>query len=241
MNIAVVLTGHSREFDKTFPKFKEIFEKYNADVYFNTWDVNEYSINSLGKFNLAKHPVDKDSIIQKLKPYLVNYNFESWDDYEKNRFSPIQFLDRADDVFKINERAIYHGSYWVERLRDQWWVVKKAWNLIDDPYKYDLIFRTRFDLQINTIQFKKAKFVVPKSEVEFYKIGTNWSDHMAYGEPDTMEKYCNMFDHIESLYKDYNIDISHAEQLNEFYMKNYGKKVECFVDMDIIYTKASEK
>ena len=91
---------------------------------------------------------------------------------------------------------------------------------------------------IHYIQFKKAKFVVPKSEVEFHKIGTNWSDHMAYGEPDSMEKYCNMFDHIETIYKDYNIDISHAEVMSEFYMNQYGIKSESFVDFDIKYEKA---
>jgi hypothetical protein len=109
--------------------------------------------------------------------------------------------------------------------------------LIENPQQYDVIFRVRFDLAINHIQFKKAKFVVPKSEVEFYKIGTHWSDHMAYGEPDSMEKYCNMFDYIETMYRDYNVDISHAEQMSEFYMKHYGTKSESFVDFDIDYTK----
>ena len=60
---------------------------------------------------------------------------------------------------------------------------------------------------------------------------------MAYGEPDSMEKYCNMFDHIESMYINHNIDISHAEQMNEFYMKKYGNPSESFIDIDINYSK----
>lgn len=241
MKIAIVLTGHCRDFDKSLPKFKEIFEKYNCDLFFNTWDVNEYSINSLGKFNLSKHPVNKEKLISSLSPYLKNYNFQNWEEYEKNRFPKIEFIDRVDDVFKVNPRAIYHGSFYVERIRDQWWMVKNAWKLIDNPYQYDLIMRVRFDMFIEKIEFKKAEFVVPRSTIGFHDIGTYWSDYFAYGTPASMEKYFHFFDHIETLYKEYNMDISHAEQMHEFYMRKFGNKVDCFIDMDIVYHKVGLK
>ena len=140
MKVAIVLTGHCRDFDLTFSNFeKYLFKKYNADVYFNTWDVTQNSINTVGKNNLVEYPLDKDYLLLKLKPYLKNYNFECWEDYQKNRFANISFLDRPDDVFKVNPRAIYHGTYYVERIRDQWWMVKQAWNLIENPYQYDII------------------------------------------------------------------------------------------------------
>jgi hypothetical protein len=240
MKVAILLTGHSRDYNKTFDSLKKnVLDVYDCDVYLNTWDVNQTSpdrgINRT--FNIPEKAFDTQSLITKYQPYLKNYNFESWDSYTNNRFPSISFLDRPDDVFKVNERAIYHGSFWVERLRDQWWMINKGWKLIDNPEQYDVIFRMRFDLQINHIQFKKAKFVVPKSEVEFHKIGTHWSDHMAYGESDSMEKYCNMFHHIESLYTNHNIDISHAEAMSEFYMREYGHPSEVFIDLDIQYSK----
>jgi hypothetical protein len=240
MKVAVLLTGHCRNFDKSFESLKKnVLDKYDCDVYFNTWNTNEPSLDrGLNvKFNIPQKPFDIQPLIEKYKPYLKNYNFENYDDYINNRFVNISFLDRDDDVFKTNERAIQHGSFWVERLRDQWWMVKKGWDLIDNPYSYDIIFRIRFDLSISNIEFKKAKFVVPKSEVEFYKIGTHWSDHMAYGEPDSMDKYCHMFDSIETLYTNHNIDISHAEVMSEFYMRHYGNKSEVFIDLDINYNK----
>lgn len=237
MKIAIVLTGHCRDYEKSLPYFKEIFEKNDCDVYFNTWDVNEHSINTLGKFNLTKHPVDKEKLISSLNPYLKNYNFESWENYEKNRFPKIEFLERPDDVFKVNPRAIYHGSFYVERIRDQWWMVKKAWELIENPYEYDLIMRVRFDMMIENIEFKRAEFVVPKSTIDFYKIGTHWSDYFAYGIPSAMHKYFHFFDNIENLYTMHNIDITHAEQMHEFYMRKFGNKIGCFIDLDIIYKK----
>jgi hypothetical protein len=63
---------------------------------------------------------------------------------------------------------------------------------------------------------------------------------MAYGEPDSMEKYCNMFDHIETMYKDNNIDISHAEAMSEFYMRNFASPSEVFIDLDIDYKKINK-
>jgi hypothetical protein len=60
---------------------------------------------------------------------------------------------------------------------------------------------------------------------------------MAYGEPDSMEKYCNIFNHIETIYTEHNIDISHAELMSEFYMKEYGAQSETFIDFDIKYEK----
>jgi hypothetical protein len=240
MKVAVLLTGHSRDYSKTFESLKNnVLDKYDCDVYLNTWDINQSSPDRSVNvsFNLPNKNVDVDLLIKKYSKYLKKYNVENWETYKNNRFQPIQFLDRENDVFKTNERAIQHGSYWVERLRDQWWMIKTGWSLIENPNEYDVIFRTRFDLNIEYIEFKKAKFVVPKSEVEFYKIGTYWSDHMAYGEPDSMKKYCSMFDNIEGLYTEYNIDISHAEQMSEFYMREYENKSEVFIDWDIKYSK----
>ena len=240
MKVAVLLTGHNRSYESTFESLKQsVLDNYDCDIYINTWDVNEPSAERKvnATFSLPNRPVDQSKLIEKYSPYLKKYNFENWENYTNNRFPNISFLDRDGDVFKVNERAIYHGSYWVERLRNQWWMIQKAWNLIDNPHQYDTIFRTRFDLEIKHIQFKKAKFVVPKSDVEFYKIGTHWSDHMAYGESDSMEKYCNMFDHIESMYVNHNIDISHAEQMSEFYMKQFNTPFESFIDLDISYNK----
>jgi hypothetical protein len=80
MKVAIILTGHCRDFDKTFESFENnVFKKYNTDVYFNTWDVNQNSVNRgvNSHFNLPNHPVDKESILTKLKPYLKNLPIDS--------------------------------------------------------------------------------------------------------------------------------------------------------------------
>jgi hypothetical protein len=39
------------------------------------------------------------------------------------------------------------------------------------------------------------------------------------------------------MYINHNIDISHAEQMNEFYMKKFNTPSESFIDLDIQYSK----
>jgi hypothetical protein len=46
-----------------------------------------------------------------------------------------------------------------------------------------------------------------------------------------------MFEHIENMYNEHNIDISHAEVMSEYYMRNYKNPSEVFIDMDINYNK----
>jgi hypothetical protein len=46
-----------------------------------------------------------------------------------------------------------------------------------------------------------------------------------------------MFSSIENMYVDYNIDITHAEQMHEWYIKEYSNKVQSFIDSEIIYEK----
>lgn len=48
-----------------------------------------------------------------------------------------------------------------------------------------------------------------------------YNDHCAWGSPDVMRKYCNMFDHIEEMYERYNVDISNAEEMLKFYMEEF--------------------
>jgi hypothetical protein len=45
-----------------------------------------------------------------------------------------------------------------------------------------------------------------------------------------MKKYFNLFDHIETLYNNFNLDITHAENMLKFYMQNYDGGIDTFVD-----------
>jgi len=226
MKIALLLTGFSRTYRFTFENLKKnLFDIHDVDTYICTWDKCQLRSGE------TPFEVDTGELINCYQENLFDVNVINYEKYNMNRFKSIQFLDRSLDVFKVDPRAKEHGSYWVERLRDQWYIVKKAFSMIHNPKEYDLIMRLRFDVNLIDIRFEDREFVIPKD------IGNwNYSDHFAYGRYLTMKKYCNMFDYLEDMYVTYNIDISHAVNMLKFYMEHYGNKVNTFVDTNINYT-----
>lgn len=222
MKIALLLTGFTRSHLQNFETIKHfILDRYNTDVYFATWNKTQGNLNS------QLSDSDNKSIIDLYGNRLKQYSIVDFDYYMKNK-STIQFLDRDDDVFKTNNRAIEHGSFWVERLRDQWYLVNIANKLICDSY--DKVIRLRFDIKLNNFSILNENFVIPKP----HPINP-YTDHMAYGSQEIMNKYCSMFLHIEKLYKEYNLDISFAELMLKFYMEKTEPYINCFIDDNINY------
>jgi hypothetical protein len=226
MKIALLLTGFPRTYETTFENLKKnILNKYDTDIYISSW--NKSQLRSGDSYI----EVDVPKLLNKYSDWKVKYQFFDVHDHQKNRFDCINFLNRNYDVFKTNSRAIEHGSYWVERLRDQWFIVKNGFNLIDNPNQYDLIMRLRFDILLTDIQLKNEDFVIPKDIG-----GWSYSDHFAYGKIDSMRKYCNIFDNIQDMYYTYNIDISHATDMVKFYMEKYNNPIKTTIDSTITYT-----
>jgi hypothetical protein len=226
MKVALLLTGFTRSYDSTYPYLKEhILDKYDVDIYISSW---------LESQMISKHEIQPINHIDVLDLYgkrIKKCEFLDLSEYNQNRFPPIQFLDRSDDVFKVNPRAIEHGTYWVERLRDQWYTVQRGFEMIDNPQDYDLIMRLRFDVALLKIDLLNKNFVIPKDIG-----GWSYSDHFAYGKYDEMKKYCTMFDHIETMYYNYNIDISHAIEMIQFYMEEYSSPIATTTDSTIEYS-----
>jgi hypothetical protein len=219
MKVAVLLTGFLRTYQKTFLNLDEkILKNYDCDVFSITWNKQEGNndITDENYSNIYKNNLKKSHII----------NYEEYLKTKKT-FVPI---DRELDVFKINDRAKEHGSYWVNRLMDQWKLVYECFNLIDDYNKYDLILRLRYDLILNNIKLDITnKLVIPKDVG-----GWSFTDHMAYGNPDVMRIYCNLYNNIEKLYVDDNIDVSHAVDMPKHYIiKN---NVNFLIDYGINYS-----
>jgi len=221
MKIALLLTGFVRSYLNNFNSLKvNIIDKYNTDIYISTWNKTQSIINS------GYDDYDINSFINIYSDKLKDYIILDIDKYYADKIN-ITFQSRSDDVFKINNRAIEHGSRWVERLRDQWYIVNNGFNLISNNYDY--IIRTRFDVLINNFNLLPIDFVIPAPHpINVY------NDHFAYGNYDNMKIYCDLYSNIEKLYIDYNIDISNAEYMLKFYIENYHK-INTYIDSTIKY------
>lgn len=222
MKVALLLTGFTRSHLQNFQTIKHfILDRYDTDVYFATWDKTQGNLNS----ELIQS--DNNSIIDLYGNKLKKYSIVDFDYYTKNK-TTIKLLDRTEDVFKTDPRAINHGAFWVERLRDQWYLVNIAKDLIDG--NYDKVIRLRFDIKLHNFSIINQNFVIPKP----HPINP-YTDHMAYGSQEIMTKYCSLFLHIEQLYKEYNLDISFAELMLKFFMEKTEPYVDCFIDDNINY------
>ena len=219
MKIALLLTGYTRTYDICYDQLKNtLLDKYDVDIYFSTWNKTE---SRLGE---QLYPIDEQRLIDfygdKLKGYVIkDINTE---------VSPTIFMDRSDDVFKVNQRAIEHSGVWIKRLKRQWYLVNEGLKLTDYR-KYDKILRLRFDLLLNDITIKDNDFVIPKDIG-----GWSYSDHMAYGNVDSMTKYMSLYEHIDTLYEKHNVDITHAVDMVKFYMEDYWK-IQTYTDNTINY------
>jgi hypothetical protein len=226
MKIALLMTGFPRTYGKTYQNLKKnILDIHDVDTYICSWD--KCQLKSGGPIISA----DTADVLRTYCGKLICYNFIDYERYVSKRFENINFLDRHGDVFKTDPRAMEHGSYWVERLRDQWYIVQYAFSMIHNPKQYDLIMRLRFDVDLQSIEIKDQDFVIPKDIG-----GWSYSDHFAYGKYDAMEKYCNIFKAFHDMYLTHNIDISHAVNMLKFYMEDYQTPVKTFIDDSIKYT-----
>lgn len=223
MKIALLATGFPRTYKQTFDSWYHfLFSKYDVDMYITSWDLmefnyNPHAINKRPNKNQLK-PVDIEDLKDFYKDFVTDALFLNYKDYYSNRFAPIEILkDRELDVMKITEKGKSLGSFWVERLRDQYYVLKQCWNMIPNKDQYDIFFKIRFDVFIEEFKLITDKqLVIPKSILDY-----KFQDFLAYGNIHAMEKYCTIFDHIEEMYIKDNVPVFHAERMYNWYISKH--------------------
>lgn len=222
MRIALLLTGFTRSHQNNFNSIRKfILDRYDTDVYFATWDKTQGNLNS------SLFDSNNSAIIDLYSNKLKNYSIINFEEYLGNK-KIINFIDRENDVFKVDQRAIQHGSFWVERLRDQWYLVNIANNLISE--NYDKVIRLRFDINLLNFDILEKEYVIPSPHPV-----NPYTDHMAYGNQEIMNKYCSLYSSIETLYQKYNVDVSFAEFMLKYYMENTEPPAQAFIDTNIKY------
>lgn len=237
MKVALLLTGHARTYKIAYKSIKkQLLDRYDVDVYLSTWSVDNAG-RAKGTADWAEPmPLDLNGLIDTFNP--VKVHVEDHDNFYANRFPniDIESSTRPDDVFKVNAHAAAHGSFWIERLRDQWYMVKKGWELIENPNQYDCIVRLRLDTYLDDITLTTDNLVTPNRPVDGIERGAV-CDLMAYGPPAHMERYCKLFDYFEPMYINDNVNIVHADEVLGVYLKKYCGIYPTLVDIGFHWAK----
>jgi hypothetical protein len=148
--------------------------------------------------------------------------------YNKNKIPFVQ-NERSDDVMVTDPRAIEHGTFWANRCRDQWYLVNEGFKSILG--EYDVVLRTRLDIAYKDIELYKSDELIIPADIG----GWDFSDHLAFGNYDAMEKYCSFYKHMQDVYDKHNVDPTHAVNFLKFYTSNYGTPTEYKIDKNITY------
>ena len=215
MKIAIVMTGHAKGWQRTYEGLQTcILGQHDVDIYISTWDVDNAG-RSGGADDYPAFNTTPMMDLYKPKKFCV----ENHTKYHENRFPTLSFEEREHDVFKVDAHAKTHGSYWVERMRDMWYIIKKGFQLIENPQEYDIIMRLRFDIVFDEITFQKIEVPVFIGVSEALM---HVHDLFGYGPPDKMAVYFHLFDYIETMYRKDNVNIAHSDEMLGTYLMKYN-------------------
>ena len=254
MKVALCISGQMRGYLKAYPSVKKnIIDVFNPDIFIHTWDDLGTSLNLYRRIlpppmphYLSKKFIDdssyflslftnfsaeissqstvKEADLQKLynpKSCVVEKSppSEKFDDFFGFK-PPSQILEKQPKV--IWSRNLFYKVYKCNELKREF---EKQNN-----FKYDLVIRLRPDLSIGEIISHK----VDKNTLYFRYRNINLSyqiaDQYFYADSETMDKVCDIYNHIESLWQYYSsTKIDHkyfwAEGLFHTYVKKCHEKI----------------
>jgi len=214
MKTAIIFTGFVRSYNELGHRLHEkLFQAFTEyDLYYCTWDVVDSNNNEKISQNIFLNN-DACKGIQ-----ILNWNLY------KDLIPKTIKNQRENDIFNTNRFAISEGINASDRIRNQWFLVNESKKLIPSNY-YDNIVRCRFDLNITNFIFDNNpnKLTIPYNfySVHYAKnadVGPGYCDHFAYGNEKNMNIYLSMYENIDIMYQNDNVNISHAEGLLKYYL-----------------------
>jgi hypothetical protein len=223
------LTGHLRCWEQVAPNtLKHIIDKYNADVFIETWDSEAYWDPHSAKGITEDGPkLDIPKVFQTYKP--VYMNFEHFEEYEEN------FVERA--------KAFTNFYHVPKNQLSMWFKVGRGMLAVEEHMlltgtTYDLIIRMRPDLMFNE--------PLPEFDPQkFYTLG--YRNHMGQGTSDmiqvgnffTMSLFCKVLYHLPFLYQETGLLCPHV--ISEHFIKRLALPWQEFmIDKTIMHTPLGE-
>lgn len=189
MKIAFCFSGYPRKINQTKIFWKNIIDRYNADVYASFWDESDSQSNddTIDTFNNVYKPklieTEKFDIFEKSTVNLIRKNI-TFPELIKNHES---YKNLTDKMLKVNFISMFY----------------KIWrtNLLSNSEKYDVVVRCRTDLFPLDINFEINDMLNIPCGTIFNTAFTGCVgkvDYFAYANPDIMNYYSSIFLHLNS-------------------------------------------
>jgi hypothetical protein len=229
MNVALILTGHMRCWEQVFPNTKKhIIDKYNPDIFIDTWDSEAYwDPHSVKGITEGGPKLDISAIDNAYKP--ININVETYEEFENN------FSTRAKQFDKFYHVPKNQVSMWFKVGRGMLAVEE---HMMLSGKTYDLVIRMRPDLCFNE--------PLPDFDPnKFYTLG--YKNHMGQGTSDmiqvgnffTMSLFCKVIYHLPQLYRETQLLCPHV--ISEHFIRRLGLPWQEFmINKTIMHTPLGE-
>ena len=213
MKVAVVFSGQLRHIkESSYNILKNLINLYDTDVYAHLW----WDDSMIGKqihheFNDVFE--DKDYV----KEFIDIYR-------PKNIIIEKQIQFNLEHMQLDNKIGLNHDQAKAAffRIKSQYYSLKVAYSLINNPLQYDYIIRMRTDSFIsNPINLLN----LPYPNLLYVQSGRcagadrKYCDWFAIGDPTNIEKYCNFYDIYEKYFKD---GIIHIHEFIDLAIKDLG-------------------
>lgn len=235
--VAVIITGHLRTFKMHFKHFqKNLLDLHDCDLYLSTWDWNH--VGPMAGASLQRVPHESIhkavSIYPNIKQTIISsyaqINARS-ETYIKNYG---EFGICEDDNYKkyiggiVNRKTMPYNA-------GQWFPVQEAFRAIENPEQYDVIFRTRFDIDHwKPVNFLPNELVAVGPGAKRLHDGTkesfiyNIKNHIFYGKPGIVDLMKDIYEqNLELTCKFTNLA---TNSLLEYYFRNNSKNYPLTID-----------
>jgi hypothetical protein len=198
LKIAIVLSGMQRLPERSFKSIQEIEKNHNVHVFCHCWE-NDPRINNYC-FGSKNHPFPENKAEDFLKKY-KNILYEVSDN--------IFFKSNFDNLWcQIKNKNGSHNSSFFSQFFSMNKANKLRMEYEKNNKKFDVVIRMRFDLLLKkSVKFNEydlSKINIPyDSSYAFEKpeVGKprGINDQFAFGPPDLMNCYFDVFDNIVNI------------------------------------------
>lgn len=179
MKIAVCISGQPRFFEKGYKYiFKNLISNFeHVDIFFHCWENN---ISENEKEQIIKLYNPKSFLFQKEKLHILNYPFKQSKSFPNNVFSMFYSIMKSNELKKDYEEQ--------------------------NKFKYDWIFRLRFDFALNKEFTKEAlnnldnNFVYVNNFQDYDNL--HCADCFGFGNSKNMNIYAETYKNIMFFGKD---------------------------------------
>jgi hypothetical protein len=225
MNVALILTGHMRNWPEVFPNTKEyLIDKYNPDIFIHTWENEGYYDLSdpIGYFQDSPK-LDVNTIKDLYRPRNIKI-----DDFKKDF---MESTERRETEFPIN----FHKP---RNIISQFYKMLCGFRMLENYMlqtgkEYDLIIRMRPDLVLwQDVSFNPDKFytIVQRNH---RNLGTG--DLIHAGNFHNMSIFSKILYYFNSLYKKNGVFCSH--EMSKMYIEQTNLPwEELWINCTIMHT-----